>query len=332
MRIAGWMLLLLSATRAAAAEPSHPLADAIATAQPRCVKLLGAGIGVEHGYAVGMLVSSNGLILCAQGIHLATPPVQVVLPDGRILPAEVVARSEPLQAALLRVEAATPEYFELPATFDARPGDWVLAIHNAFKVADKTEPLSANLGVIGARMPVDAKRKTQDVPYDGDALLLDAITSNPGAAGGPVLTPDGRLVGMIGRVLESKSTNTRLNYAVPIDRLRPFVQRETAATNAAPPVATPARRPFLGFRLLLISGKDAPAYVDKVAPGSPAAKAGLQSDDLILTVNGEVVRSCGEYLAAEKKLVPGHAVQFAIKRQKAVLQMTIAVAEEPAHD
>lgn len=332
MRIAGWMLLLLTATRAAAVEPSNPLANAIATAQPRCVKLLGAGIGVEHGYAVGMLVSSNGLILCAQGIYLAALPVRVVLPDGRILPAEVVARNEPLQAALLRVDAATPEYFELPATSDARPGDWVLAINNAFKVADKTEPLSANLGVISARMPVDAKRKTQDVPYDGDLLLLDAITSNPGAAGGPVLTPDGRLVGMIGRVLESKSTNTRLNYAVPIDRLRPFVQGEPAPTNAAPAVAASAGRPFLGFRLFLISGKDAPAYVDQVTPGSPAAKAGLQSDDLILAVNGEVVRSCGEYLAAEKKLAPGRAAQFSIKRQKAVLQVTIAVAEEPAHD
>jgi len=332
MRIAGWMLLLLTATRAATAEPSSPLANAIATAQPRCVKLLGAGIGVEHGYAVGMIVSTNGLILCAQGIYLATLPVRVVLPDGRILTAEVVARNEPLQAALLRVDAATPEYFELPATSDARPGDWVLAIHNAFKVADKTEPLSANLGVISARMPVDAKRNTQEVPYDGDLLLLDALTSNPGAPGGPVLTPDGQLVGMIGRVLESKSTNTRLNYAVPIDRLRPFVRGEMAPTNTATAVAAPAGRPFLGFRLFLVGGKHAPAYVDRVTPGSPAAKAGLRSDDLILAVNGAVVRNCGEYLAAEKNLVPGRDAQFSIKRKNAVLQVTIAVEEEPTHD
>ena len=95
--------------------------EALAKAQPRCVKLYGAGTNVEAGYATGLLVSNDGLILTAQGIYLAGERMRAVLPDGGVYDVMVVRRSEPLQLALLKIDAKTPNYFELSKTADLAP-------------------------------------------------------------------------------------------------------------------------------------------------------------------------------------------------------------------
>jgi serine protease Do len=115
-------------------------------------------------------------------------------------------------------------------------------------VADHAEPLSVNIGVLSLRTQLDARRGINDFPYEGDVYLYDAITSNPGAAGGAVVSSEGKLVGMIGRVIESKSTNTRLNYAVPADTLKQFMTGKEPVPMVAETTSTGAKGE-LGIRL-----------------------------------------------------------------------------------
>src|SRR5207237_2339300 len=133
-----------------------------------------------------------------------------------------------------------------------------------------------NIGVLSLRLPIDARRGVQDSPYQAEAILYDAITSNPGAEGGAVVTADGKLVGMIGRVIESKSSGTRLNYAVPADLLAKFVSGEESPPVT--PTSNSAVKADLGIRLFALGGRRGPAYIDRVTPGSPAASAGLKTD------------------------------------------------------
>ena len=51
----------------------------------------------------------------------------------------------------------------------------------------------------------------------------------------------------------------------------------------------------LGIRLFALGGRKAPAFIDRVIPGSPAATAGLKTDDLVVTIGGQVVRDAGEF-------------------------------------
>lgn len=299
-------------------------ADALAYAQPRCVKLYGAGTNVEAGYATGLIVSDDGLILTAQGIYLAGDRLRAVLADGSTYDTKLVRRSEPLQAALLKIDAKTPEYFPLAKQPIGEKGDWVLAVSNLFKVAANKEQLSANLGVISLRTRVDARHRTQDVPYDADMLLVDAITSNPGASGGAVIDMDGRLVGMIGKLLESKNTNTRINYAVPADLLYKFVRNEPIEGLApnTPPTSTGGKA-TLGVRMFTLAGKRSPAYVDRIVPGSPAAKLGLKRDDLIMRIDGETVKDLRDYERIMETLRPGVEVTIIVKRKQDVLSLQI---------
>lgn len=303
--------------RAAAEQPSA-FAKAIENAQQRTVKIYGAGIARVAGYASGVIVSGDGHVLTAQGVYLASQRLRVGLADGSVHPAKVIRRSLSLQVALLKIEQPTPNYFDLTDQPTIRRGDWVLAVSNAFKVADGPEPLSVSLGVVSLRTRVEAKRGVQDIDYQGDALMIDAITSNPGAPGGALVTTDGRLAGMIGRIIESRRTNTRINYAVPVDQLQQFMAGESPETPAEM-----NEKATLGIRLFTLSGLRGPAYVDRVSPGSPAAAATLQADDLIVSIDGQVVRDVRDYQQKVDRLQVGKKVKLVIKRRGKVIEVAI---------
>ena len=300
-------------------------ADAVAHAQIRTVKIFGAAIGRSPGYGTGLIVSPQGDILTAQGVYLAGDSLRVTLPDGTTHFATVKRRSDSLQAALIKIEAETPDYFDL-AEPSVEQGDWILAVSNAFKVADGAEPLSVNIGVLSLRMKLDARRGFQDFPYDGDVFLYDAITANPGAAGGAVMTADGKLVGMIGRVIESKSTGTRLNYAVPADLLAALVRGEETRPMVAS--SQPGQKADLGIRLFALGGRKAPAYIDRVVPGGPAAAAGLKSDDLVVTIGGQVVRDAGDFKRLVDSLPVGTEVVVEVKRKNDLLSVRLTPVVE----
>jgi len=306
---------------------SSPFSKAIDHAQKRCVRIYGAGIGRERGYATGLIVSNQGHILTSQGIYLSGERLRVAMRDGRIYLASIVRRSETLQAAILKIDAKTPDFFTLPEKLEVQKGDWVVAVSNAFKVADRNEDLSVNLGVVSMRAKLDAKHRTQDIEYEGDVLMVDAITSNPGAPGGALMTMDGQLAGMIGKLIMSKSTNTRLNYAVPSDQLRLFVGGGDLAKATK---TQSAEKPYLGIRLFTLSGKRAPAYIDRVISGSPAHEAGLRRDDLVMFVNGQVVRSIRAYDEIFGSLLPKTEITIVFKRGNLIKTANVVVGKKEA--
>jgi serine protease Do len=303
-----------------------PFSSAIELAQRRTVKIFGAGIGRSAGYASGVIVGPDGQILTAQGVFLGAATLRVTLADGTTHDAAIIRRSSDLQAALLKIEAPTPDYFDLSQQPAVEPGDWLLAVSNAFKVAEGPEPLSVNVGVLTLRMPIDARRGVHDFPYHADAYVYDAVTSNPGAEGGAVVTAGAQLVGMIGRVIESKSSGTRLNYAVPADLLAKFVAGDTSPPVAA--AAIPSTKADLGIRLFALGGRRGPAYVDRVVPGGPAASAGLQSDDLVVSIAGQAVRDASDFRRIVESLTVGVEVVVEVKRKNELINVRLKPVSE----
>ena len=119
---------------------------------------------------------------------------------------------------------------------------------------------------------MEARLTKRDVAYRGELILIDAITSNPGASGGAVVTPDGKLVGIVGKIINSSETNTRLNYAVPSPVLKAFVDGKASVTSDVKPVMERQDVEF-GIVLFKLGGRNNPAYIDRVVRGSPAAQA-----------------------------------------------------------
>ncbi len=298
-----------------------PVKTIIDSCQPRLVKIFGASAGRVTGYATGLVVSDDGSIITTQGVLLDGQQVRVVDHRGVEHQASVIRRDRVKQLALLKIPVATPDHFEILEQDAGEKGDWVVAVCNAFKVADKSEPISATLGVISLRTSIEAMLNRRDVAYRGDLVLIDAIVSNPGAGGGAVVTLDGRLVGMVGKIINSSDTNTRLNYAVPTSTLARFLQGTAGQTVSAP--AGPRKSAYLGIKLFKLGGRNSPAYIDRVVKGSPAAAADLKPDDLIVSVGGTKIGTVKQYEQVLADLDPEQEVVLVLKRGDELIRQIV---------
>ena len=304
----------------------------IKSCQPKMAKIIGAGAGRVDGYASGILVSPDGLILTSQGVFLDGRQVRVELSDGSSWPATILRRNRTLQLALLKIEADHDlEYFVLSDKPVGEKGDWVVALSNAFKVANESEPMSAMIGIISLRSSIEARLNDRDVAYKGPLVLIDAITSNPGASGGAVINADSQLVGMIGKLINSSETNTRINYAVPSATLKEFVDgkaKESASLVDSGDENASEAKADLGIVLFNVGSRNDPAYVDRARRRSAAAKLGIRGDDLIVALDGEQVGTVSEYQKVENRLKPGVEVTIVLKRGPKLLRLEITPEEK----
>ena len=296
--------LLASALSAPAAEPtaSASLADTIRQTQPKIVKIYGAG-GFQQmeAYQTGMLISADGHILTVWSYVLDTDYLSVTLSDGRRFEAKLLGADPRLEVAVLKIEAADLPHFDLSQSPEAEVGQRVLAFSNLFGIATGNEPASVQHGVIAIKTQLQARRGIFETLYDGPVYILDAVTNNPGAAGGALVARDGKLLAMLGKELQNSLNNTWLNYALPVDQIRSSVEQIRAGKFVARD-QQPDKKPekpvtlaALGLVLVPNVVERTPPFIDRVVSGSPAAEAGLHVDDLVLLVGDRLVPSCRSF-------------------------------------
>ena len=273
------------------------LGTAARQAQAKVVKVYGAGgLAGLKAYQSGFLVSPEGHVATAWSSVLDVDPT-VVLDDGRRYEASIVGFEPALELAVLKIDESGLPFFRLETEAAADWGDPVLAISNLFGIATGNEPASVMQGHVAALTRLDARRGTFQTPYQGPVLILDLIANNPGAAGGAVVDVTGRLVGMLGKELRDGDTGAWLNYALPVTVLREVIGDIIAGRQTQ--LATDDRQPLdrqrahsretLGLILVPNVLESTPPFVDATAPGSPARRAGLRPDDLILLLDGRRV-------------------------------------------
>lgn len=324
-----WAALALAGR--APAQSSY--ADIIAQTQPKIVKIFGAGgnRGLE-AYQSGFLISGEGHILTVWSYVLDSEGVTVYLNDGRKFEAQVVGMDPRTEIAVLKFEADSLPHFNLDEAVVLTGGQKVLAFSNMFGIALGNEPASVLHGVVAAKTDLAARRGAFETNYRGQAYILDAMTNNPGASGGALTDRRGRLAGLLGKELRSATTNIWLNYALPIPELRLTIDEIIAGKFHPAPRAEGAKKPkeahslaALGIELVPDFLSKTPPFVESVRPLSPAAKAGVKPDDLILFVNGRVVQSC-KLLVEELTFIDRlDAVRLTIQRGQDLLEISLMV-------
>jgi len=273
--------------------------ETIRRVQPKMVKVYGAGgfRGMEP-YQSGLLISPEGHVLTTFSYVLDTDYITATLDDGRRLEAKLLGADPRLEIAVLKLDAEKLPAFDLGEAVEVEPGARVLAFSNLFGVAVGKEPLSVQHGIVSMTTDLAARRGVFETPYDGPVYVLDAMTNNPGAAGGALVTRDGRLIGLLGKELRNTRNHTWLNYAVPIAALRQSVEAIRAGRmvaqrdDAQKKPDRPLQLAIVGLVLVPDVLELTPPYVDLVYSGSPADRAGIRPDDLILLVGDRLVQSC----------------------------------------
>jgi serine protease Do len=174
------------------------------------------------------------------------------------------------------------------------------------------------------------------------------VTNNPGAAGGAVIDRKGNLLGLIGKEFRNNQTDTWVNYAVPLNTraevtikgekktftLAEFVDlaihdkwvksdpREDKSDIKAPRVHT-------GIIFVPKVVDRTPPYIEAIESGSPASKAGLKPDDLVIYLDGEPVYSTDVFRDLLKRYQPGEKVQVEIRRGDVLTAVQVELAPLP---
>lgn len=317
------------APRQAQASPSF--AAVIRSVQPKIVKIYGAGgfRGLEP-YQSGFLISSDGHVLTVWSYVLDTDFITVTLDDGRKFEAKLLGADPRLELALLKIDATELPHFELAEPATGETGTRVLAFSNLFGVAAGDEPASVQHGSVAVKSRLEARRGVFETPFRGDVYMLDAMTNNPGAAGGALTDRQGRLLGMLGKELRNSLNSTWLNYAIPTEALAPtvaeiragkFVARSSDSDQDKPEHALSAG--LLGLVLVPDVLDRTPPYLDRIQQGSPAAKAGLRPDDLVLFVNNQLVQSCQNLTAEIERIDRADRIRLTVMRDQKLIEVEL---------
>jgi serine protease Do len=302
----------------------------VAQVQPKMVKINGSGgfRGLES-YQSGFLISSEGHILTVWSHVLDSDVVIATLHDGQSFEARLLGYDPRTEIAILKLDVVELPFFDIEAAVPVQVGEKVLAFSNLYGVATGNESTSVLHGIVTAATRLSARSGATKINYQGEIYVVDAMTNNPGAAGGAMTNRLGQLTGMIGKELKDSQTNTWLNFAIPISELAGAIgdirsgKMIVDSTSSRKPPREPMSDRLLGFVLVPDVIARTPPFIDQVTPGSPFDRAGIQRDDLIVEINGRLTPSCKDVSQLLSQIDRDATINVTIQRGRTFLSVEI---------
>jgi serine protease Do len=240
---------------------------------------------IGKGLGTGFVVDKDGTILTNNHVIEGAAAISVRLSDEREVPARVVGRDPPTDLAVIKVDVKDLKPLPLGDSDGLEVGDWVVAIGNPFGLSH-----TVSVGIVSAK-----GRTKEDVPLDPsgyyDFIQTDA-SINPGNSGGPLLNLKGEVVGINSAIRGGGAQG--IGFAIPIamvKQLLPTLLRDGHLTRSALGVRIRDLRELTAEERneLKVAPEDKGSVVEFVAPGGPAAKAGLTQGDVIVAFDGQPV-------------------------------------------
>jgi serine protease Do len=279
---------------------------------------LGSGFIIS---ADGYIVTNNHLIQGANGSG-TVDSVTVTLTDRKEYPARIVGRDELADLALLKIDATNLPYVQWGDSNRAKIGDWVIAIGDPYGIGS-----TVTAGIISALHRGIVGSGAYDRYIQTDAAI------NMGNSGGPMFDMNGRVIGVNSALISPTGTNVGIGLAIPEEAARPVIE---ALRRGQKP-----QRGYLGVSLQSVDDdiasslglpKNRGEIVRTVQPGDPAAKAGIQQGDVIVSVNGNEVNpdQTVSYLVANVPV--GSRIPVEVIRNGKRLTIPVTITQRPTED
>jgi serine protease Do len=265
------------------------------------------------GMGSGVIFSHDGYILTNNHVVQDAERVRVVLQDRRHFEAEVIGRDPSTEVAVVRIPGNGFPVARLGDSDHLQVGDWVLALGSPlglqFSVtAGIVSGVGRAIGILGHDMEPE-----QAAPLE-HFIQTDA-TLSPGNSGGALINAAGEVIGINTAVAAAQASPGSVGFAIPSNLARSVAEQLIRFGEV--------RRGYLGVALSNMSPAMAAnrglervegAVVASVEPGSPAAAAGLQQDDVILEIEGLAVHTVSDLQNHLAGLQPGSTVTLRLTR------------------
>lgn len=288
----------------------------------------GFGAGPGGGarpYALGtgfLIDAAEGLLLTNHHVVAGSDEVRVTFTEGedeKPLKARIVGADPDLDIALLKLEGAVPASARPLVLGDSdrlQVGEYVAAAGNPFGQGH-----SFTHGIVSAK-----DRVAPQLPLT--RYLQTDAPINPGNSGGPLLNLAGEVVG-INNAIDARAQG--IGFAIPINAVKGVLaqlKRDGKVSRGYLGVSVTSIDPSLAAQLPEVrDGRG--ALVADVAPGTPAARAGLRRWDVILGVDGKEITSPSALTQAVAGREPGESIALDVLRQGRRLKLSFKTAERP---
>jgi serine protease Do/serine protease DegQ len=239
--------------------------------QEREAQAIGSGVIVD---------AKQGYVITNQHVVDQADTIKVRLTDDRVFDAKLIGADPDSDLALLQIKAEKLEALPLGDSDKLEVGDFVVAIGNPFGIGQ-----TVTSGIVSALGRSGLGNKYEDF------IQTDA-SINPGNSGGALVSLKGELIGINSQIISRTGTNVGIGFAIPSNQAR-FVIAELLAHGAVQRgrigiQSTQNLTPELAKAFGLSTARG--ALIADVVPGSPADKAGIRSEDIVLEVNGHEIR------------------------------------------
>ena len=272
----------------------------------------------------GFLIKPDGTIITNNHVVADATSVMVQLDDGSQLPAKVVGRDPRTDLAVLKIVppgGKSMPYLELGESQDVEPGQWVIAVGNPFGLGG-----TVTAGIVSAR--------GRDIGGDSyDSFIQTDASINRGNSGGPLLTQDGKVIGVNTAILSPSGGSIGIGFAIPSDTVKAISQQiiDTGhVTRGYLGVTAQGVTDAMAKALSLpgsASADERGALIASIQDNSPATHSALKPGDVITSVNSQHVGTPRELAIQIGQIRPGAPATIGYVRNGKPDQTTITIAK-----
>jgi serine protease Do len=275
------------------------------------------GREIVTGQGSGFFITADGYAVTNNHVVQNAETVQVTTDDGKTYAAKVIGADPRTDLALIKVDAKDFPYVKLGDNAP-RVGDWVLAVGNPFGLGG-----TVTAGIVSAR-----GRDIGAGPYD-DFIQIDAPV-NKGNSGGPTFDVEGNVIGVNTAIFSPSGGSVGIAFAIPADTVKGVIAqlREKGSVT----------RGWIGVQIQPVTSdiadslglkKAAGALVSEPQHDSPAAKAGIESGDVIMSVDGTPVRDARELARRIGTMNPGTTIKLGLFHEGQEKTVTLTLGTLP---
>ena len=268
----------------------------------------------------GFFISPTGYVVTNNHVVQDAQEITVHTADGRSLKARVVGRDPATDIAVVKVDGGAFPYVSFEDSAKPRVGDWVVAVGNPFGLGG-----TATAGIVSAL----GRENVADSPLV-NYMQIDAPI-NRGNSGGPTFDTRGRVVGVNTAIYTPSGGSVGIGFDIPADTVSAIAKElieyghvSHGYLGATIQQLTPDLSQSLGIKTT--DG----AIVDQLSPDGPAQRAGLKAGDVIVSINGQTVKSPTELTQKVAFARPGDVLRLDVLRNGQALQLTVHAGVRPS--
>ncbi|WP_020208314.1 S1C family serine protease [Gilvimarinus chinensis] len=284
-------------------------------------------LSIPSGAGTGFIWSEDGYVVTNYHVVEGAQQVQITLPDQSSWPAEVVGLAPDKDLAVLKIDAPKDKLHALPRgdSDQLAVGRKVLAIGNPFGL-DATLTTGV-VSALGREIEAPNQRKIRNV------IQTDAAI-NPGNSGGPLLNSAGELIGVNTMIYSPSGASAGIGFAIPVNIVKEIVPQLIEYGRLIRPVFGVEFAPAYWAQRAGVDG----VPLLHVAPGLPAAKAGLigarrgawgrvELGDIIIGLDNTPTRNHDDFLTLLEQHKPGDTLSVQFVRNGKIRRTTVTLAE-----